>query len=111
MAYMSTFRRAAGDRRGIAMLIGIMVLAALFFMALPFAVYMRQQHSSATQALEMTRARFGQSGAVAHAKNVLYKNYASTPRSPARCRSRGTSRTWTPPTTTTSPLGRRTCGR
>ncbi len=57
------------------MLIAIMILAALFFMALPFAAYMRQQHSSATQALEMARARYGQSGAVAHAKNVLYNNY------------------------------------
>ena len=84
MAYMSAFRRAAGDRRGIAMLIGIMVLAALFFMALPFAVYMRQQHSSATQALEMTRARFGQSGAVAHAKNVLYEGYEAN-RASTRC--------------------------
>ena len=62
-------------RRGVAMLIAIMILAALFFMALPFAVFMRQQHTSATQALQSTRARFGEEGAIAHAKNVLYNNY------------------------------------
>ena len=57
------------------MLIGIMILAALFFMALPFAVFMRQQHSSATLALQSTRARYGESGAIAHAKGVMYNNY------------------------------------
>jgi hypothetical protein len=76
---MRPFGRIYGSdgRRGIAMLIGIMVLAALFFMALPFAVFMRQQHSSATQALQMTRAHYGESGAIAHAKDVLYNNYTA----------------------------------
>ncbi len=66
-------RPFAERRRGIAMLIGIVVLAALFLMALPFAVFMRQQHTSSTQALHTAQARYGDHGAVNHAKTLLYQ--------------------------------------
>jgi hypothetical protein len=53
------------------MLIAIMVLAALFLLALPFAVLMRLQHSASTQALHTSRARTGDAGALNQARAVL----------------------------------------
>jgi hypothetical protein len=55
----------------VALLIAIIVLTALFLLAVPFAVFMRLQHSAGTQALEMARARFGETGALNHARTVL----------------------------------------
>ncbi|KPK66078.1 MAG: hypothetical protein AMK73_01130, partial [Planctomycetes bacterium SM23_32] len=58
-------------RRGAAMLIAIMVLAALFLLGMPFAVLMRLQHSAGTQALHTSRARTGDAGALNVARVVL----------------------------------------
>jgi len=51
-----------GGRRGVALLIAIAVLAAMFLMAVPFAVFMRMQHSAGTQGLRMAQAHYGETG-------------------------------------------------
>jgi len=52
-------------------MLALIVLAAMFLLALPFAVFMRMQHGSGTQALHAVRARAGAQGAVSHAIAVL----------------------------------------
>lgn len=65
-------RGAASDsRRGAALLIAIIVLTALFLLAIPFAAFMRRQHASGTQALHTARARYAEAGALSHARVVL----------------------------------------
>lgn len=78
MSGADPIRRIARGRRGVAMLIAIVVLAALFFMAVPFAVFMRQQHSTSTQAVQMARARAGEEGATDHATVLLQQGYGPT---------------------------------
>ncbi len=63
----------ADDRRGVALIIAVAVLTAMFLMAVPFAVFMRLQHSAGTQALHTARARNGYTGALGYARNVLYQ--------------------------------------
>ncbi|MFO8006939.1 MAG: hypothetical protein R6V05_04300, partial [Candidatus Brocadiia bacterium] len=63
----------ADDRRGVALIIAVAVLTAMFLMAVPFAVFMRLQHSAGTQALHTGRARHGYAGALGYARNVLYQ--------------------------------------
>lgn len=58
-------------RRGAALLMIIIVLTALFLLALPFAVLMRLQHTAATQALNTDRAASGEAGALSQARVVL----------------------------------------
>ncbi|MCK4284200.1 MAG: hypothetical protein KAX44_07775, partial [Candidatus Brocadiae bacterium] len=64
-------RTTFDGRRGAALMIALIVLTALFLLAIPFAAFMRRQHASATQALHMANARFGQAGALNHAQTVL----------------------------------------
>ncbi|MFO7957482.1 MAG: hypothetical protein R6X33_10345 [Candidatus Brocadiia bacterium] len=64
-----------GGRRGVALLIAIGVLAAMFLMAVPFAVFMRMQHSAGTQGMQTAQARYGEAGALNHARSVLYQGY------------------------------------
>jgi len=54
------------------------VLAAMFLMAVPFAVFMRMQHSAGTQGLRMAQAHYGETGAADHAKTVLFQTLRST---------------------------------
>jgi hypothetical protein len=63
--------RGPDGRRGAALMLALIVLAALFLLALPFAVFMRMQHGSGTQSLHTARARAGSQGALSHAKAVL----------------------------------------
>jgi len=60
-------------RRGAALLIAVIVLTAMFLLAVPFAAYMRRQHATSTQAVQMAKARFGEAGALAQARTVLYR--------------------------------------
>lgn len=62
---------ASDSRRGAALLIAIIVLTALFLLAIPFAAFMRRQHASGTQALHTARARYAEAGALSHARVVL----------------------------------------
>ena len=74
---MKTIQNKLRDRRGVALLIALAVLTAMLFMAVPFAAYMRMQHSAGTQALENARARSGQQGAINHARHVLARGASS----------------------------------
>ncbi len=65
------------DRRGVALLIALAVLATMLLMAVPFAAYMRMQHRAGTQALQRARARYGEEGAVNHARAVLNQGLVS----------------------------------
>ncbi len=78
-----THRHAAArhdSRRGSALLIAVMVLTALFLLGVPFAIFMRMQHTSATQALHKARAVSGEGGAHGHARAVLYQGWAEQAR-------------------------------
>ncbi|MCD6416039.1 MAG: hypothetical protein J7M08_05020, partial [Planctomycetes bacterium] len=59
-------------RRGVALVITVAVLTAMFLLAVPFAVFMRMQYRAGTQAVDMARARYGETGAVNHARYLLF---------------------------------------
>ncbi len=67
--------RSGEPRGGVALIIAVMVLAALFLMAMPFAAFMRAQHRTSTQAMQTAQARYGEAGALAHARTVLAQGH------------------------------------
>ncbi|MFW6119239.1 MAG: LamG-like jellyroll fold domain-containing protein [Planctomycetota bacterium] len=67
--------RGSERRRGVALIIAVMVLAALFLMAVPFAVFMRMQHGAGTQGVQMARARHGEAGALGQARLALAQGH------------------------------------
>jgi len=72
--------RGAARRRGVALLVALAVLTAMFLLAVPFAVFMRMQHSSATSALRAARAHYGEAGATGHARGVLFHGLTAAER-------------------------------
>jgi hypothetical protein len=60
-------------------MLAIIVLAALFLLALPFAVLMRMQHASGTQALHAARAHAAADGALSHAMAVVAQGLENRP--------------------------------
>ncbi len=66
-------QRDDAGRRGVALIIAVAVLTALFLLGVPFAVFMRMQHSASTQAVQTARAEAGRHGGLNHTKKLLYQ--------------------------------------